>query len=84
MKSSINGKRLTYQNRTHKSSAACYKRVAALQTSKHSRKKGYRIVTSPDSEIMVKYIEKFDYMPERKSEVLKKYDKLALAYGCKG
>lgn len=47
-------------------------------------RKGFRFVNSPDSEVMTKYIENFDYVPERRNEVLKKYERMAMpAHGIK-
>lgn len=51
-------------------------KVGMIRTAKRAKGFDFRIVSSPDSERMVKYIERFDYMPERRSEVLKKYDRI--------
>lgn len=40
------------------------------------RRNDYVSVGSPDSEVIAKYLESFVYDPNRKSEVLSKYDRI--------
>lgn len=49
-----------------------------VRVTKQLGKTEFQIISSPDSEIMAKYIEKFDYVPERKFEVLKKYEQMVM------
>jgi hypothetical protein len=84
MKNSQYAKKMSGWNSHNSRSKASRRNVTVVQTTKRSGKIGYRIVCSPDSEIMVKHIANFDYLPERKSEVLEKYERMTTAaYGRK-
>lgn len=78
MRNSYSGKKQPHQNRQSKRAVANTWKAVGGRALKRPRKVGYRIVSSPDSEIMATYIERFAYVPERRAEILKKYERMAL------
>ena len=78
MRISNNGKKQYSRSRHSKGASSNTWKAAGSRAIKQPRKAGYRIVSSPDSEIMATYIEKFDYMPENRAEILKKYERMVL------